>query len=102
MKAPFRRGVLLAALVCVPGCNVMVQWGGKPDVLPTMPMSDRSSSTDQNARAIEVVGLKLVNGKEEPRTLIARDGTTCTVSNERYGSSQIGTAAWCTWVDRRR
>jgi len=44
----------------------MVQWGGKPDVLPTMPMSDRSSSTDQNARAIEVVGLKLVNGKEEP------------------------------------
>jgi len=69
----------------------MVQWGGKPDVLPTMPMSDRSSSTDQNARAIEVVGLKLVNGKEEPRTLIARDGTTCTVSNERYGSSQIGT-----------
>ena len=102
MKAPFRRAVLLAGLLCVPGCILKVGWGGKPDVLPEMPMGNRSSSTDPNAHAIEVVGLKLVNGKEEPRTLIARDGTTCTVSKDKYESSQIGTTAWCTWVDRRR
>ena len=102
MKAPTSRAVLFAALVCVPGCIVKVGWGGKPDVLPEMPMSDRSSSTDQTALAIEAFGLKPVNGKEEPRTLIARDGTTCTVSKDKYESTQIGTTVWCTWVDRRR
>jgi hypothetical protein len=102
MKGPILRAVLLAALVCVPGC-VKVGWGGPPDMLPKMGLTDGgSSSTNQNARATEAFGLKLVNGKEEPTTLIARDGTTCTVSKDKYDSTKIGTSAWCTWIDRRR
>lgn len=101
MKAPFRRAVLLAGLVCVPGCNLLVLRGRTPDVLPKTPDS-RSASTDQNSGAIEAYGLKPVNGKEEPSTLIARDGTSCTVSKDKYDSAKIGRAVWCTWIDRRR
>jgi hypothetical protein len=102
MKAPIPRAVLLAAFVCVPGCNVKVRWGGPPDMLPRVGLTDGRSSTDQSARAIEAYGLKPVNGKEEPHTLIARDGTTCTVSKEKFESTRIGTSVWCTWIDRRR
>ena len=95
------RAVLLAALVCVPAC-VKVRRGGMPEVLPKPGLSEGSSSTNQNARATEAYGLKPVNGKEEPATLIARDGTTCMVSKDKFDSTKIGTSVWCTWIDRRR
>jgi hypothetical protein len=102
MKASGLRAVVLAALVCVPGC-VKFRRGGTADMLPKMGLTDGgSSSTNQNARATEAFGLKPVNGKAEPATLIARDGTTCMVSKDKYDSTKIGTSVWCTWIDRRR
>jgi hypothetical protein len=47
-------------------------------------------------------GLEPVHGQEDPATLIARDGTTCTVDKTKYDSTRIGKSVWCTWIERRR
>jgi hypothetical protein len=43
------------------------------------------------------ISQKVVSGKEEPTTLIARDGSTCSVSAERFRETAIGEKVWCAW-----
>jgi hypothetical protein len=40
---------------------------------------------------------KVVSGKEEPTTLIALDGSTCSVSAQRFRETAIGEKVWCAW-----
>ena len=40
---------------------------------------------------------KEVTGKEEPRTLIAVDGTRCTVTETRFRDVAHGDKVWCPW-----
>lgn len=98
-KASVFRVVLLTALVATPACNF--RWLGRDEsLLPAA--SEGSPASGRNARSTQGYGLKSVYGKEDPATLIARDGTTCTVGREKYESAQIGKSTWCTWIERRR
>lgn len=98
-KASVFRVVLLTALFGTQACNF--RWLGKGETL--LPTADQGSpASGRSARSIEGYGLKSVHGKEDPGTLIARDGTTCTVGKEKYESAQIGKSVWCTWIERRR
>ncbi len=40
---------------------------------------------------------KTVQAKEPPNILIAIDGTRCSVSADRYESTNEGDVAWCWW-----
>ena len=42
-------------------------------------------------------GRKIVMGKEEPATLVARDGTRCLVTKERFDQVRQGEDVWCDW-----
>lgn len=72
------RALIIAALAlalaaCVPG----IQWGGG-DNRP---------------------GLKTVQAKEEPITLVAVDGSRCQVSTAKFQETKIGDRVWCGWRD---
>ena len=74
------RALLIAALAvalgaCFPGNRI--QWGGG-DNRP---------------------GLKTVQAKEEPITLVAVDGTRCQVSTAKFQETKIGDRVWCGWRD---
>src|SRR5690348_16738758 len=84
-KASVLRVVLLAALLGTQACNVKWLGAGK-SLLPEAGVNEGSPSTGRNARSSEGYGLKPVHGKEDPATLIARDGTTCTVDKKKYES----------------
>lgn len=101
-KASVFRVVLLTALIGTQACSLNWLRGGASDLLPKPGASDGSPATGRNARATEGYGLKLVHGKEDPATLIARDGTTCSVDKKKYDSATIGKPTWCTWIERRR
>jgi hypothetical protein len=74
-KASVLRVVLLAALLGTQACNV--KWlGAGISPLPEAGVNEGSPSTRRNARSTKGYGLKPVHGKEDPATLIARDGTT--------------------------
>jgi hypothetical protein len=98
-KASVFRVVLITALLGAPACNF--RWLGLGEsLLPTA--NEGSPASGRNARSPQGYGLKTVHGKEDPGTLIARDGTTCTVGKEKYEAAVMGKSAWCTWVERRR
>jgi len=100
-KASVLRVVPLAAILGIQACNV--KWlGGGTSLLSNPGVNEGSPSTGRNARSTEGYGLKPVHGKEDPATLIARDGTTCTVDKKKYDSTKIGKSVWCTWIERRR
>jgi hypothetical protein len=40
---------------------------------------------------------KAVIGKEEPGTFVARDGTRCVVTKERFDQVRQGEEVWCDW-----
>ena len=96
-KASVLRVVLLVAVVGTQACNF--RWLGKGESLLA---NEGSPATGRNARSTQGYGLKPVHGKEDPTTLIARDGTTCTVDKKKYDSAMIGKSVWCTWIDPRR
>jgi hypothetical protein len=40
---------------------------------------------------------KAVAAKEPPTRLVASDGTTCAVTEERYARAAVGDVVWCVW-----
>jgi hypothetical protein len=46
------------------------------------------------------LGNKVVSGKEEPATLVAVDGTLCTVPAPRFDRIKPGDRVWCNWRPR--
>jgi hypothetical protein len=67
---------------------------------PTRPKSGDPGSTARAAtkRDGSAFGLKPVFGKQPPSLLLARDGTECTVSEERFERTIIGRSVWCIWT----
>jgi predicted small secreted protein len=43
------------------------------------------------------LGDKVVSSKIEPNVLVAMDGTSCTVSTERWEKAEIGRWYFCNW-----
>jgi len=44
------------------------------------------------------LGDKVVSSKVEPNVLVAMDGTSCTVSTERWGKVEVGVRYFCHWT----
>ena len=87
-------------LLAIQGC-VRTGRGSSPNLLPKMGLN-RGRPTDDNRPLADGVGLKLVHGKQEPATLLARDGTTCGVSKKKFDSTRPGMSVWCAWSDKGR
>jgi hypothetical protein len=43
------------------------------------------------------LGRKAVYGKQDPATLVAKDGSRCAVTEQRYQETAIGELVWCSW-----
>ena len=100
MKPSILRVTILVAIVGTQGC-VRLTRNSPPDLLPRMPLTSEPP-TDDNRPLPEGYARKLVHGKENPTLLIARDGTSCTVSKKKFDSTRIGAPVWCSWIDRNR
>jgi hypothetical protein len=88
----FAAGLVSAAAACAgPRPLALPGRGGDPREFP-------GSSGEIGARATEGgVSAKRVTGKEPPTTLIAEDGTRCTVTEKRYDETRIGDQTLCAW-----
>lgn len=67
-----------------------------------------ASQTPERRRFDSAVGEKPalehkpVSGKTEPNLLIAKDGTVCTVSRDKFQKTIIGNSIWCLWMNADR
>jgi hypothetical protein len=86
------------SVLAVSSCRVrpLTMPGGDrdPRALPGSP-DDRVTRVDDAQ-----VSLKRVSAKEAPATLVAHDGTRCSVSEKRYTETNIGDDALCVWRSR--
>jgi hypothetical protein len=62
----------------------------------------RGTTTGADALLGHALASKPVSGKEPPHRLLARDGTSCTVSPDKYEKVIIGRSVWCVWTDLDR
>jgi hypothetical protein len=92
------RAIGLAALVVAQGCFIPLGRGHRPGRVP----DGRPGSGASQQRLSEGFGLKAVRGKEPPMRLLAKDGTSCIVSERKFESTALGTSVWCTWLDTDR
>ena len=79
MTAPSHRLSVLIVTVAAIGC-----W-------------PRPYSTARDLRRDVEFTRKAVVGKEEPGTLLARDGSRCLVTKERFDQVRQGDEVWCDW-----
>ena len=87
-------------LVAAQGCMyIPASKGGRGIELATDRARVNKSTRDDRTGGF---GPKAVTGKREPTRLIARDGTSCVVSEKKFQSTALGTSIWCTWFDADR
>jgi hypothetical protein len=91
-----KRALVVALVLCAQGCYFHFKRGGIPPVLP----KDYATPSDRASRP--GFGPKLVSGKEPPTRLLARDGTSCVVTQKKYDSAVLGQSIWCSWIDTNR
>lgn len=84
------RTAVLVVAVFLLGC-VRTQ---RPEIT-TVGGGRRLPQTGGAARA--AISQKVVSGKDEPTTLIAHDGSTCTVTAQKFRETAIGEKVWCAW-----
>jgi hypothetical protein len=90
------RAVGAVVLVLTQACYLPIGHRAKPDIA-AIPV--RNNGTPKDGRTRSVFGPKTVVGKEKPTRLIARDGTSCIVSQKKFNSTVLGASVWCTWMD---
>lgn len=73
------RRVIFGSVLLLAGCAPAAELGSAPD---------RFGGT---------LSAKEVATKREPETLLARDGSTCRVSPDRFADTAIGDVVRCTW-----
>jgi len=91
-----KRALLVAVILCTQSCYLDFKRGGKPEPLPG------NYATRSNRDSRPGFGPKLVEGKQPPTRLLARDGTSCVVSQKKYDSTVLGQSIWCSWIDTNR
>ena len=99
MKASMLCATAVVSLLATPACTSRRGQGFDP-----FPGRDQSGSAPAAASRGRPEGYarKKVEGKQAPRRLVAKDGTSCTVSEKKYNSTKLGDQVWCTWVDLSR
>ena len=91
-----KRVVLLVLVLGSQGCYLDFKRGSKPQLVAGQ--YARRSDGDRRPG----FGPKLVEGKQPPTRLVARDGTSCVVSKKKYDSTVLGQSIWCSWIDTNR
>jgi hypothetical protein len=76
----------IVVLVLTQGCFFPVGRGGKRPEL----IQDKVRGNGAPSRGSQGFGPKSVQGKQPPTRLIARDGTSCVVSEKKYESTALG------------
>ena len=95
----FRAIILIALLTTTQAC-IKDYRNGRPDLVQPTKVGNRK---DAPRRAYPTgFGQKPIQGKTPPTRLVAQDGTSCVVSQEKYDSAVPGTSVWCTWLDPDR
>ena len=99
MKASMLCAAVVVSLLATSACTPRRAPGVDP-----FPGRDRSGATPAAPARGRPEGYarKKVEGKQPPQRLVAKDGTSCTVSEEKYNSTVLGDDVWCTWVDLSR
>jgi hypothetical protein len=97
MTASTFRAIGVLAILTTEAC-VKDFRNGRPDLMQPTKVANNGASNRDN----EGFGHKPVHGKATPRRLIARDGTSCVVSQKKFDSATVGTSVWCTWFDADR
>jgi hypothetical protein len=99
MKASILGAAAVVSLLATSACTARRAQGIDP-----FPGRERSGSAPATASRgrLEGYARKKVEGKQPPRRLVAKDGTSCTVSEKKYNSTAPGDEVWCTWVDLSR
>ena len=78
---------LVMSLLLLGGCS-----GYRRDLLPVLPMPRL------NGQPVTPVSKKIVREKQRERTtLLAHDGTWCSVGEKRYSRIRVGDRVWCAW-----
>ena len=86
--------VLLLALTAV-GCVSWQRGNGQLPNPATPP--PRPGMTANSGSGVPEISQKPVDGKSAPATLIAKDGTRCTVSESKFRETSIGEKVSCAW-----
>ena len=92
-----KRALVLAVVLVTQGCMIDYKRGNGPQLIS--PPRTGAGSHQGLARGF---GSKIVEGKQPPVRLVARDGTSCLVSRKKFESAEVGEAVWCTWTDTNR
>lgn len=87
-------GVLVSALV--QACALPIPESARPPKGKGKFADTRTGADDLRKPAFAP---RAVYGKRPPSRLIARDGTTCMVTAEKYENTRIGQSIWCVWTD---
>ena len=96
-----KRALALAVVLVTTGCYIDFKRPGRPQVVPKTFQGREHRQAGDNALG-DGFGPKVVEGKQRPTRLIARDGTSCTVSQKKFDSTIPGSSVWCTWFDTNR
>jgi hypothetical protein len=91
MRVSLRRALPLTLAVVAASC-ILPRQGVDP--LSGARGAARTKGTRQPQRGFMP---KRVMGKQEPNILLASDGTSCTVTAERYRDVQLGKYELCAW-----
>jgi hypothetical protein len=105
MIGPRNRIAIAAVLaVGVSGC-FRPQFPGSDRVFPSTEVLPRRPGVDakspQEGSTMATPASKQVSDKEAPVTLIARDGSRCSVTAKRFASTREGDVVWCAWAGGR-
>ena len=86
--------VLVAQWACIG-----IPMGKRGPTRPVNPEPESPAARATTKRDHSTFGPKPVVGKQPPSLLLARDGTQCTVSEDKFERTIIGTSVWCVWTE---
>ena len=100
MKTFGVRALAVSVLLVAQGCVFVFKRGGTPDLIDGR--YDRPEARAGTVPLPDRWGPKAVEGKQPPSRLLARDGTSCSVSKKKFESTVLGASVWCAWIGTAR
>ena len=98
MTTILTRAALFVVLVAQGAC-IAIPMGKRAPTRPENPEPGSPAARATTRRDAPAFGLKPVVGKQPPSLLLARDGTQCTVSEDKFERTIIGTSVLCVWTE---
>jgi hypothetical protein len=94
MRVTLRHGLPLLLIPCLASCTLLRGTLGE-----SVPRVEGTSTSIPKRGKTPTSGLerKRVTGKQAPNLLLAHDGTSCAVTEERYRDVEVGDHEVCPW-----